>query len=96
MELAMIGLGRMGSTFDDEKEQFAVAALLRPGNASDRLGARGLLRRLLNKLRVAFPRARFRVRLDSGFAGGRPGSTRIRRECTLRPFDSSNEIIESL
>lgn len=56
-------------SFNDEKEQFALAALLRPGNAPDRLGARGLLRRLLAKLRLAFPRARFRVRLDGGFAG---------------------------
>src|SRR3989442_14607389 len=31
-------------------------------------GARGLLRRLLRQLRAAFPQARFRVRLDGGFA----------------------------
>jgi Transposase DDE domain group 1 len=32
------------------------------------LGARGLLRSLLRKLRAAFPAATFRVRLDGGFA----------------------------
>ncbi len=31
-------------------------------------GARGILRRLLGKLRTAFPQATFRVRLDGGFA----------------------------
>src|SRR6059036_3471520 len=55
-------------TFNEEAVQFAVAAVLRPGNAAATLGARGLLRRLLSKLRTAFPRATFRVRLDGGFA----------------------------
>ncbi len=55
-------------TFNDEAEQFAVAAVLRPGNAPASLGARGLLRRLLGKLRQAFPTATFLVRLDGGFA----------------------------
>jgi Transposase DDE domain group 1 len=55
-------------TFNDETEQFAVAAVLRPGNAPATRGARGILRRLLGKLRAAFPRAAFRVRLDGGFA----------------------------
>jgi Transposase DDE domain group 1 len=55
-------------TFNDEAEQFAVAAVLRPGNAPAPRGARGILRRLLDKLRAAFPRATFRVRLDGGFA----------------------------
>ncbi len=55
-------------TFNDEAEQFAVAAVLRPGNAPASLGARGLLRRLLGKLRQAFPTATLRVRLDGGFA----------------------------
>src|SRR5213594_1650189 len=55
-------------TFNDEPEQFAVAAVLRPGNAPAGLGARGILRGLLRKLRAAFPRATFRVRLDGGFA----------------------------
>lgn len=33
-----------------------------------KLGAIGILRRILERLRRAFPRARFRVRLDGGFA----------------------------
>ena len=55
-------------TFNDETEQFAVAAVLRPGNAPATRGARGILRRLLGKLRAAFPQATLRVRLDGGFA----------------------------
>jgi hypothetical protein len=55
-------------TFNDEAEQFAVAAVLRPGNAPAPRGARGIVRRLLGKLRDAFPQATFRVRLDGGFA----------------------------
>ena len=55
-------------TFNDEAEQFAVAAVLRPGNAPATRGARGILRRLLGKLRAAFPTATLRVRLDGGFA----------------------------
>src|SRR5712691_2806940 len=55
-------------TFNDEAEQFAVAAVLRPGNAPASRGARSLLRRLLGKLRAAFPTAALRVRLDGGFA----------------------------
>jgi hypothetical protein len=55
-------------TFNDEAEQVAVAAVLRPGTAPASLGARGLLRRLLGTLRPAFPAATFRVRLDGGFA----------------------------
>jgi hypothetical protein len=55
-------------TFNDEAEQFAVAAVLRPGTAPATRGARGILRRLLGKLRAAFPTATYRVRLDGGFA----------------------------
>jgi hypothetical protein len=55
-------------TFNDETAQYAVAAVLRPGNAPATRGARGILRRLLGKLRDAFPTATFRVRLDGGFA----------------------------
>jgi hypothetical protein len=55
-------------TFDDEPEQHLCAAVLRPGNASAKLGAVAILRRLLARLRRAFPKARFFVRLDGGFA----------------------------
>jgi hypothetical protein len=58
-------------TFNDEPAQFAVAAVLRPGKAPAGLGARGILRALLRKLRRAFPRATFRVRLDGGFASAK-------------------------
>jgi hypothetical protein len=55
-------------TFDDESEQYLCAAMLRPGTAPATRGALGLLRRLLAVLRIAFPKARFLVRLDGGFA----------------------------
>lgn len=58
-------------TFNDEAAQFAVAAVLRPGRAPAGLGARGILRSLLRKLRAAFPAATFRVRLDGGFASAK-------------------------
>jgi hypothetical protein len=58
-------------TFNDEPAQFAVAAVLRPGKAPAGLGARGILRALLRKLRAAFPAATFRVRLDGGFASAK-------------------------
>ena len=55
-------------TFNDEAEQYLCAAVLRPGNAPATAGARGLLRRLVARLRLAFPHARFLVRLDGGYA----------------------------
>ncbi len=54
--------------FDEEPEQYLLAYLLRPGNATASLGAIGLLKRLVARLRQAFPTARVRVRLDGGFA----------------------------
>lgn len=55
--------------FDEEPEQYLLAYVLRPGNANAKLGAIGILRRILERLRGAFPRAKLRVRLDGGFAG---------------------------
>ena len=55
-------------TFDDEVEQYLCAAVLRPGNVPATRGAVGVLQRLLALLRLAFPQARFLVRLDGGFA----------------------------
>jgi len=55
-------------TFNDEGEQYAVGAVLRPGNSPASRGAIGLLRRLFRKLQAAFPGATLRVRLDGGFA----------------------------
>jgi len=55
-------------TFNAERTQHLVTAILRPGNAHATQGILGILRRLFHKLRAAFPRARLRVRLDGGFA----------------------------
>jgi hypothetical protein len=56
------------ATFDGEGEQYLLAAVLRPGNAPAKLGAIGLLRRIIDRVREAFPKARIRIRLDGGFA----------------------------
>lgn len=55
-------------SFNDEPEQYLFTAVLRPGNAPAKLGAVGILRRILERIRKAFPKARIRVRLDGGFA----------------------------
>ena len=57
--------------FNDEAEQYLFCGVLRPGNAPAGLGAMGILKRVFEKLRKAFPRARLRVRLDGGFADGK-------------------------
>jgi hypothetical protein len=53
--------------FNEEAEQYLLCAVLRPGNAKASLGLVAILRRLIQKLETAFPRARIRVRLDGGF-----------------------------
>jgi len=58
-------------TFDDEAEQYLCAAMLRPGTAGCQLGAIGMLRRILRRLREAWPDVRIVVRLDGGFASPR-------------------------
>ncbi len=55
-------------SFDDEAEQYLCAAVLRPGNVTAPVGAMGILRRLLLRIRYFFPAVRIRVRLDGGFA----------------------------
>jgi Transposase DDE domain group 1 len=55
-------------SFNDEREQYLFTAVLRPGNAPAQAGAMGILRRILERVRRAFPKARIRVRLDGGFA----------------------------
>jgi hypothetical protein len=55
-------------TFNQETEQYLVTAVLRPGNAPGSAGAVGILRRLIQRLRQAFPDAKIRVRLDGGYA----------------------------
>lgn len=47
---------------------FPVAALLRPGNAHDSWETVGVLRRVIQKLREAFPKAEVILRADAGFA----------------------------
>ena len=55
-------------TFNGEPEQYLFSYVLRPGNAPAVRGAIGILRRVLERLRAAFPRARVLVRLDGGYA----------------------------
>jgi len=55
-------------SFNDEPDQYLCTAVLRPGNAPDKAGAVGILGRLIERVRGAFPKARIRVRLDGGFA----------------------------
>lgn len=54
--------------FNHEKEKYLFTVVLRPGNAPATRGTIGTLMRLLTRLRDAFPKTRFRVRLDGGFA----------------------------
>ena len=54
--------------FNNEREKYLFTVILRPGNAPASRGAFGILMRLLTRLRDAFPKTRFRVRLDGGFA----------------------------
>jgi hypothetical protein len=68
-------------TFNHEPEQYLFTYVLRPGNAPAKLGAVGILRRLLERLRDAFPRARVLVRLDGGFACGELFDFLERQEC---------------
>ena len=55
--------------FDDEVEQYLFCYVLRAGNAAAKRGCLVILKRLLPRLRRAFPKARLRVRLDGGFSG---------------------------
>lgn len=55
-------------SFDDEPEQYLVGTILRPGNASATKWTSWVLRRLVEALEQAWPKARIRVRLDGGFA----------------------------
>ena len=55
-------------SFDHEPEQYLFTAILRAGNATDKRGVLGVLRRMVPHLRQAFPQARILVRLDGGFA----------------------------
>lgn len=56
-------------TFDDEPDQFLFCYALRDGHATAKQGCLGILKRLLPRLRRAFPKAKLRIRLDAGFSG---------------------------
>ena len=55
-------------SFNDEREQYLCAAVLRPGNVTAAMGAVGILRRLIGLIRYFLPGVRIRIRLDGGFA----------------------------
>jgi Transposase DDE domain group 1 len=55
-------------SFNEEAEQFLLAAVLQPGNAAPAGAGLGLLRRVVERVRRYFPDARLRVRLDSAYA----------------------------
>jgi hypothetical protein len=52
----------------DGQDGFPLAAVLRPGNTHDSHGAVAVLKRLLPRLRAAYPEALILVRADAGFA----------------------------
>lgn len=54
-------------TFDEEVEQYLFCYVLRPGNVGANRGCLGILKRVVRRLRRAFPKTRIRVRLDGGF-----------------------------
>ena len=56
-------------TIDGDREQYLFSARLRPGNAKEGRTSLRTIRRMVKRLRRAFPRAVIRVRLDGGFAG---------------------------
>jgi len=56
-------------SFDKEPQQYLFCCLLRAGNAVAKVGCLSLLKRLLPRLRKAFPKATIRIRLDAGFSG---------------------------
>jgi hypothetical protein len=57
-------------TFNHEPDQYLFTYVLRRGNAPATRGAIAIMRRVLARLRQAFPRARVLMRLDGGFACG--------------------------
>jgi hypothetical protein len=55
-------------SFNEEAEQYLVASVLRPGNVHGTAGFFGVLRRLVERLTAAFPKAPILVRLDADYA----------------------------
>lgn len=58
-------------TVDGDAEQHLFCARLRPGNVTATRASLRIIRRMVKRLRRAFPRAEIHVRLDSGFTGPR-------------------------
>ena len=56
-------------TFDNEPDQYLFCCMLRGGDAVAKTGCLSMLKRLLPRLRKAFPKAKIRIRLDAGFTG---------------------------
>jgi hypothetical protein len=56
-------------SFDNEPDQYLFCCVLRSGSAVAKTGCLSMLRRLLPRLRKAFPKATIRIRLDAGFTG---------------------------
>ena len=56
-------------SFDNEPDQYLFCYMLRSGSAVAKIGCLGMLKRLLPRLRKAFPKAKIRIRLDAGFTG---------------------------
>jgi hypothetical protein len=54
--------------FDEQPEQYLFTCVLRSGKAPAKLGAIGILKRVIKRLREVFPKAKLRVRLDGGYA----------------------------
>ena len=69
-------------SFDDERDQYLFLARLRPGNATPRRVGLRALRRVVAKLRDAFPKAEIVVRLDGGF--GAPDTFRVLEELEVK------------
>jgi Transposase DDE domain group 1 len=56
-------------SFDNEPDQYLFCCLLRGGDAVAKTGCLSMLKRVLPRLRKAFPKAKIRIRLDAGFTG---------------------------
>ena len=56
-------------TFDKEPDQYLFCCVLRAGNVVAKHGCLSILKRVLPRLRSAFPKAKIRIRLDAGFSG---------------------------
>jgi len=54
--------------FDDEPDQYLFCYVLRPGDSHASYGAIAIIKRIVAKLRKAFPSARIQARLDGGYA----------------------------